>query len=263
MNAIPLPTPLERWRSFFGVGATCPRAPRRVAGLGYVVHGPAPDGLVEVEKVVLAVLYDERLRNHTALRLAGFSGCRVPWGVQWGGPAECCFFKDLRLQPIPGARGLRLDTNSVDLLRLGLELEEHIRQTCQDGLRSSQGHPQLPNLWAGFRPSEVKTISGQGPELTQYCRKTGQSAGSLMARLRREYFGLALYPLAWVSHHWRRFAAVFADLDGFPAYQVFPLRRFPDDLVGFQGAAEYDFFHSRFRRYRVGGPSRRLPAPAT
>lgn len=262
MNAIALPTLLERWRTCFGVGAACPRVPRRVAGLAYLVHGPAPDGLVEVEKLVLAVLYDERLRNRTALRLAGFSGCRVPWGVRWGGREGCRFFKDLWLQPVPQARGLRLDTNSTDLLRMGLELEEHIRQTCQNGLRPSQGHLRLPNLWAGFRPSEAQTISGQGPELTEYCRKTSRSDSSLMARLRREYFGLTLYPLAWVSHHWRQFAAVFADLDGFPAYQVFPLRRFPDDLIGFQGAAEYDLFHSRFRRCRVGSPPRRLAASA-
>ena len=45
-----------------------------------------------------------------SLCAAGFSAGRAPWGVQWGGPAQSTFFKDLLLQPMPGARGLRLDT---------------------------------------------------------------------------------------------------------------------------------------------------------
>ena len=41
--------------------------------------------------------------------------------------------------------------------------------------------------------------------------------------------------------------AVFADLERFPRRQVFSLERLPGDLIGFEGAARFDFFHSRFR----------------
>ena len=46
----------------------------------------------------------------------------------------------------------------------------------------------------------------------------------------------------------RQAVAVFADLERFPKRQVFPLDRLPDDLLGFQGAAEFNFYGSRFRR---------------
>ena len=45
---------------------------------------------------------------------------RIPWGVRFGGPDNCRFFKDLRLQPVPAGRGYRLDLADEDLLTLGL-----------------------------------------------------------------------------------------------------------------------------------------------
>ena len=42
--------------------------------------------------------------------------------------------------------------------------------------------------------------------------------------------------------------AIFADLQGYPRRQVFRLPNLPGDLVGFQGATEYDFYGSCFRR---------------
>jgi hypothetical protein len=42
--------------------------------------------------------------------------------------------------------------------------------------------------------------------------------------------------------------AIFADLTRFPRRQVFSLNQLPDNLVGFQGAVEFNFFDSRFRR---------------
>jgi hypothetical protein len=69
----------------------------------------------------------------------------------------------------------------------------------------------------------------------------------LLQKLRREYFGLVLYPLAWVSHHWQQAVTVFADLDRFPRRQVFRLRHLRDDLIGYPGAAEFNFLESRFR----------------
>ena len=41
---------------------------------------------------------------------------------------------------------------------------------------------------------------------------------------------------------------VFAELTGFRQPRVFRIDRFPDDLIGYQGAAAFDFYHSRYRR---------------
>ena len=38
---------------------------------------------------------------------------------------------------------------------------------------------------------------------------------------------------------------MFADLERFPRRQVFRLEKLPNDLAGFDGAAEYDFSHFR------------------
>ena len=73
-----------------------------------------------------------------------------------------------------------------------------------------------------------------------YCHRTGKPAWRLMETIRRDYLGLSVYPLAWVSHHWQQATAIFADLTHFPKRQVFR-RRERDDLTGFHDAAEFDF----------------------
>jgi hypothetical protein len=180
--------------------------------------------------------------------LAGYSATRVAWGIRFGGPEQCRFFKDLSLQPVPQGRGYRLDLASAELLSLGLALvrerERHIRYR-QRPLREQI---RLPKLWAGFRTMDATGITGDGPELADYVRRTGMSPDKLMGRLRHNHCGLVLYPLAWVSHHWRQAVAVFADLERFPRRQVLSLSQLPGNMVGYLGATEFDFYQSRFRR---------------
>jgi len=190
----------------------------------------------------IVLLCDVQLRpGHCALRLAGYSGSRIPWGVRFGGPQNCMFRKDLRLQPVPGGRGYRLDLADEDLLTLGLGLErelDHCARFCPQRVRE---HVCLPKFWAAFQPADATNITGEGPELEAYAARTGKSARRLLQQLRRDRLGLATFPLAWVSHHWEKAVAVFAALERLPRRQVFHLGNRPDDLVGFQGAAEYDF----------------------
>ena len=52
--------------------------PRPLAAMGYLLGGRATDGLIEVEKLTIVLLYDEQIRpGHCALRLAGYAGKRV------------------------------------------------------------------------------------------------------------------------------------------------------------------------------------------
>ena len=207
---------------------------------------------------------DEQLQSgRRALRLAGYSGSRVPWGVRFGGPENCQFDKDFRLQPVAGARGHRIDLANEDLLTLGLGLERELDRCtrfCQQRVREQVC---LPKLWAVFRPADATNITGDGPELAAYAARAGRPPQRLLEHLRRDHLGWALHPLAWVSHHWQQATAVFADLERFPRRQVFRLRQPSDDLVGYQGAAEFDFY-SRFpprpKRYPARQPQPVLAA---
>jgi len=242
---------LDQWRQMFHNRHRRRAQPRPVAAVGYLAHGPVIQGLIEIEKLTIVLLYDEPTDNgRLALRLAGYSASRVPWGIRFGGPEQCRFFKDLSLQPVPQARGYRLDLGSTELLSLGLTLESELDRHRRYRQRAMREQIRLPKLWAGFRAVDAAGIAGDGPELADYARRTGTSPAKLMDRLRHIHFGLVLYPLAWVSHHWRQAVAIFADLVRFPRRQVLSLPQLPGNLVGYQGATEFDFYRSRFRRQR-------------
>ena len=254
-------SPLDQWRH--RLGGRCRHAQSRpLAAMGYLTNGPVIDGLIEVERLTLIILFDEPLRTgHCALRLAGYSGSRVPWGVRFGGPENCRFVKDLSLQPIPGARGYRLDLANTELLKLGLGLDRELDRCTRYRQRPVRKQVCLPKLWAGFHPREAANLTGDGPELAAYAERTGRSPQHLLEHLRRDHFGLTLYPLAWTSHHWQQAVAVFADLERFPRWQVFRLHHLPDVLIGYQDATEFDFLRSRFRGNHKRRP-RRQPKPA-
>jgi hypothetical protein len=246
MIACKEPTLVEQWRNRLG-GRRRRNCRRPFGALGYLPQGPVIEGLIEIEKLLLVVLHDEAAKHgQIMLRLAGFAAERIPWGIKWGGMENCRFSKNLLLQPVPGGPGLRLNTASTELLQLGLLLDRDIERHVRYSRCTKRQKLQLPKLWAGFHGADAEHITGDGPELAAYCRRTGKPARRLMGGIRRDYFGLSLYPLSWVSHHWDQAVAVFADLERYPKRQVFPLPRLPDDLVGFQDAAEFDFYNSRF-----------------
>ena len=246
------PTPLDNWRRRFGGQQRRIDHPRRAAALGYMAHGPVENGLIEVGKLTLIVMYACQVRPwQRALRLAGFTGKPVPWGVRWGGPDQCRFAKDLVLQPVPGGPGLRLDDADSELLTLALKLHGDMnRAVCHGRVRDEV---LLPKLWAGFDPAIAPSIVGDGPELAAYAARTGRSPQDLLSRLRLDHSGLALYPCAWTSHAWDKAVTVFADLERFPRRQVFRLEKLPDDLMGFHDAAEFDFSHFRSAAHQRSG----------
>ncbi len=74
-------TPLDQWRQHLG-GRHRRVQPRPLAAMGYRVNGPAIDGLVAIENLILVLLYDDLIRpGHCALRLVGYSG------IRWHGSA--------------------------------------------------------------------------------------------------------------------------------------------------------------------------------
>ncbi len=242
----PEPSPLDQWRQAVG----CRRLPmqaRPLAALGYLTDAPLVEGLVEIEKLTTILLYDEPIGSgRLTLRLAGYSARCIPWGVRFGGPGQCRFLKDLRLQPVSRAQGYRLDLVDTELLSLGLGLARELDRCHRYHQRRVRKQVRLPKLWAGFREQDVADLAGDGPELTGYARRTGKRPRHLMARLRRRHLGLVLYPLAWTSHHWQQVVAIFAELEEFPTRQVFRLLHRPDAFAGYQAAAEFNFAAQRF-----------------
>ncbi len=152
MTAISQSSLVVRWQHRFAGRRRTRAQPRPLAALGYLVNGAVMDGLVEIENLVLVVLYDEAMDSgRRALRLAGFGGARMPWGVTWGGPDQSRFFKDLLLRPIPGARGLRLDASRTKLLQLAMQLDRQLQRYSRRPCLVRRQRPRLPQLRAGFR----------------------------------------------------------------------------------------------------------------
>jgi hypothetical protein len=217
--------------------------PREIAALGFLINGWEPAQYVELNKLVLVVLYDEpRESRRLALRLCGYGAKIVPHGVQWGGPSQRRFCRDLTLVPCPGAKRSRIDINNGGLLDLAFQLEVRIQRAVRHRRLGPRRTFRLPKLWAAFHPSVTGRLVGSGPEFTQILQRFGFESQALLEKFRRELFGLALYPLDWVSEHLRSATTVFAELNEFPQVQVFRFRSLPESLIGYQGACAYDFF---------------------
>ena len=101
-------------------------APTDYAAVGYHLRNQAHGDLVRLGDLTMVVLAYERARDSTpAIRLSGFRGNQIPWGVEWGGTGNSVFEKNLNLRPARGARGHRLDFHRR-LLRLGRNSDRRV-----------------------------------------------------------------------------------------------------------------------------------------
>jgi hypothetical protein len=244
-------TLLNRWSQQIAARrGTLGRADRlnRVA-IGYVTREHDDFGLIALDQVIFVVVTYERLgHGRQSIRVSGFAGSSVPWGVKWGGSANHRFCKDLSLPPIPNGSGRNLDLNRPDVVDLAMRLE---RRLCQRyPCRSRNRRLRLPRLWAAIEPSFAADVTLDGPELMSTSRRTGKHSTALREQMQRYHRGFILLPLDWVSHAWESFAAVFADLTTIPKQQVVESRRIAKTLRGFRGACEFDFLTSRFGQAR-------------
>ena len=251
------PSLLDQWRERLG-GRHRRVQPRPLAAMGYLADGPVIDGLIAIEDLILALLYDQPIRPGQCAYGWPVTLAAVFLGARFGGRANCRFTKDLLLQPVPGGEGYRMDLADENLLAVGLQLDRELDRHVRVHKRL-RDRPSLPKLWAGFRPEIAANITGDGPELATYAAHIGADPECLLERLRRDCQGFTLFPLSWVSHHWQQTVAIFADLSHFPRRQVFRLHE-RDDLAGFHDAAEFDFLgRSGVKR---PGLRRRQPALA-
>ena len=245
-NAIPTAFSRSSRRARRPLSKRRPRSVTRVAAVGYLAHGQIERGLIPIEELSLVVLYGDAAQP--GRWLAGYSAQRVPWGVAWGGVERNAFLKDLILPPRIGGRMAHLDLQETHLVELAFRLSQLLEQHPMRRLPTVQKRLELPSLWAGFEPAAANRIKPSGPELMALCQHCRKPARQLLRSVRRIHRGLVLFPLEWVSHRWRDVACVFADVGRFRKRQLFRLRDPAQELIGYRGAAEFDFFHSRFRR---------------
>ena len=79
MTITPECSPLDHWRQMLRGRHRCRAQPRPLAAVGYLAQGPVIQGLIEIEKLTLVLLYDEPTdKGRIALRLAGYSAVVFP-----------------------------------------------------------------------------------------------------------------------------------------------------------------------------------------
>ena len=122
--------------------------------------------------------------------------------------------------------------------------------------------PRLPKLWAAFGPSDAENLHGEGPEFENMRTKFGFVGPELFKKFERKHLGQILYPLDWVSDQLKMSLGIYVELKGFPKCQLFCARKLPDDLCGFVGACEFDFFDSTQRDFWTIRASSAQQSPA-
>jgi len=243
------PALLERWRRQVGrqLRRRTKRGPRPLAAISYLIRGRIHDGLVDIRHLVFVVVRDQETdKGPLTIRMAGFNDAPVPCGVMFGGAELSRFEKDLALAPRHAARGRRFDLANDELLLVALQLDRHLKRHARYPNLPRRSQPRLPQHWAAFPANGAIEVSGDGPELLARCRTTGASPAAILRETCRQFAGLTLYPLEFVSHVWAQFEAVFADLKTIPKRQVVPVDQTDRDLRGLVGATEYDFAQTRF-----------------
>ncbi|QDU26256.1 hypothetical protein ETAA8_13320 [Anatilimnocola aggregata] len=239
---------VNRWKR--QIGSRKPyRRQRLLAAIGFLYRAKdRTEPFIELHRLLTVVVFDDPIgRAFPALRVAGYGARQVPHGVQWGGPDNSKFYKDLRLEPEAGGWGLRIDTFNCDVLHIAMQLQATLHRVDRFTPRSATLQPQLPRLWAGFPAQEAESMRASGPEFAGLCDKFSILPDAMLEKFRREHQGLVCFPMDWVSSDLHRSLAVFADMSETPRTQVFRLTDYPEGLQGFQGAAAFDFYHSSQR----------------
>ena len=226
---------------------------RGCAGVSFVDQSRISDCYAELQRVSIKVMYlDEPNHNlaercgPAAVRVSAYRCSIVPHGIQWGGPDQCEHFKDLKLMPGCGARGERIDCRKGSLLRSALDFLDRIGSEIRR--RNIRDRICLPRAWGAYRASHVGRLAGEGPEFEEACEVTGLRGRELIRQTMRRFEGLYLVPADWVGTDLGNATTVFAEMAGFPRFQVVRIEDPRTDLLGYEGASHFDLYHSRFRR---------------
>jgi hypothetical protein len=140
---------MQVWRRQLGQRARVAEriGPRPFAVVSCRVRGPVKRGHVPLRQLTVVALFDERLESgELATRLVGVAGTVAANGVRFGGPALCCFDKNLRLAPATGGRGARLDVANDEFLSFALHLERFLERCARHPYMLRCRIPRLPSV---------------------------------------------------------------------------------------------------------------------
>lgn len=243
-----VPELLQRWRQQIAAqhNRRERRGPRAHAAVSFLVRSVIQDGMADLNRLLCVIVHDgwgEGGRVVTCCR--AYTAAAVPWGCKLGGAENCRLDKLLTIPPRQGGRGRQFDLGQPELLRMCLDLDRLLERQAQFPHIPRHREPRLPRLWAAFTPDVASSVICAGPEY----ENAGCPAVSPISMVNR----LALYPLAYVSHEWRQFATVLADLRNVPKRQIVALEHNATNCTGYYGAVEFDLRGSRFARTRGGG----------
>lgn len=232
---------LRQWRKQFIHVPRRKQPIRPFAALTFLLRKPLVNRLVEIQDLLTLVVYDQSLAGRTEVIAAGFKVRQVPHGVVWGGLENGQFEKHLSLDPRPSAQGFRYDLSQIDSLSAALSLDQLLERHRRHSYAPRRSAPRLPSLWLAFPQSCELQLYGSGPEFEMAVGSAHADKGAVFANGLRNHKELVLCPLEWCSHLWRQSVAVFADFTGLTLRQVFALSEERAELLGFQGASQFDF----------------------
>ena len=236
------PSPLDQWRQRFG-GRRRRTQPRPLAAMGYLANGPVIDG---PDRGREADHSNTLRRADPPWALRPPIGRVIPAAASPGASASAA----------PRSAGSSRTSCSSRSLGPGLPARPGQHGTAGPGPATGPraGPPRTVSAAAGAGAASPAEALGRIPACRR-CQHHRRRAGT--GGLRRADRQIAPAPAGTPAPRslrpdplsrspgsattGSRPCAVFADLERFPRRQVFLLRQLPDDLVGFQDAAEFDF----------------------
>ena len=152
---------MQQWRRQIGHrhSLAAKRGPRPFAVVSYMARGPLLEGRYTIRDLMFVALFDERTdKCGLATRLVGTAGAAECDGLRFGGGELSRFDKDLRLVPVKGRRGARLDASDGDFFSFALSLERYLERCARHPFMPRRRAPRLPILSTGGRDDDPCVI---------------------------------------------------------------------------------------------------------
>ena len=124
------------------------RGPRPFAVVSYLARDPVlDDRYIPLRQLTLVALYDRVAESgELETRLVGVGGQAVDDALSFGGVELSRFDKNLRLAPVGGRRGARLDTGDKEFFEFALSLERYLERCARHPFMPRRRVPRLPTL---------------------------------------------------------------------------------------------------------------------
>ena len=205
---------------------------REFAAVQFVPLANASGTLIDVRKLAVCILQDEfGPRSYPKIRFAVYRLAPPPWGVTIGSSEQVVLDKDLASPPRGRASGRHFAAHDNRWLPLALRLDRCLSRHARHPHAPRTAGLRFPQFWASLR---TPNVTCDGPEFAQLCDDFRLSDEVAQLTCARRHRSQVLYPVEFVSHLWREFNAIYADLQHFFLRQVIRLDG-ANQLSGFDG----------------------------